>query len=264
MAKSELGTKRIDPETGRKFYDLNKDPIVSPYTGKSYPRSYFESGTDAVVEEEEEVEQKELDVEEEGARVGFARGGRRGGQGRRRRASGDRGRGRGRSRRRRDDTFLADEEEEDDDVADIIGVGEDDDESLKSTAPAAPRRCRRPFAEIAGARGLDIDKGAGLEAAFRRNGRQGPFRVISSPETAPAHAGCGAIAQLGERLNGIQEVVGSIPIGSTKSSNELMPVNFFPERREGYLGTRKRSPTRQLSSRFFQVESLPDPRRRLL
>jgi hypothetical protein len=29
--------------------------------------------------------------------------------------------------------------------------------------------------------------------------------------------GCedGAIAQLGERLNGIQEVVGSIPIGST-------------------------------------------------
>ena len=27
-----------------------------------------------------------------------------------------------------DDTFLADEEEEDDDVADIIGVGEDDDE----------------------------------------------------------------------------------------------------------------------------------------
>ena len=26
----------------------------------------------------------------------------------------------------------------------------------------------------------------------------------------------GAVAQMGERLNGIQEVVGSIPIGSTK------------------------------------------------
>jgi hypothetical protein len=39
VAKEELGAKRIDPETGRKFYDLNKDPIVSPYTGKSYPRS---------------------------------------------------------------------------------------------------------------------------------------------------------------------------------------------------------------------------------
>src|SRR5690606_32614233 len=36
VAKPELGTTRIDPETGRKFYDLNKDPIVSPYTGKSY------------------------------------------------------------------------------------------------------------------------------------------------------------------------------------------------------------------------------------
>ena len=42
MASSERGTKRTDPETGKKFYDLNLDPIVSPYTGKSYPRSYFE------------------------------------------------------------------------------------------------------------------------------------------------------------------------------------------------------------------------------
>jgi uncharacterized protein (TIGR02300 family) len=42
MASSERGTKRTDPETGKKFYDLNQDPIVSPYTGKSYPRSYFE------------------------------------------------------------------------------------------------------------------------------------------------------------------------------------------------------------------------------
>jgi hypothetical protein len=31
-----------------------------------------------------------------------------------------------------------------------------------------------------------------------------------------AHLG-GAIAQLGERLNGIQEVSGSIPLGSTKN-----------------------------------------------
>ena len=42
MARDNRGTKREDPETGKKFYDLNKDPIVSPYTGKSYPRSYFE------------------------------------------------------------------------------------------------------------------------------------------------------------------------------------------------------------------------------
>jgi hypothetical protein len=31
----------------------------------------------------------------------------------------------------------------------------------------------------------------------------------------------GAIAQLGERFNGIEEVVGSIPSGSTKPSKSL-------------------------------------------
>ena len=37
MAKAELGTKRICPETGRKFYDLGKTPVISPYTGKVVP-----------------------------------------------------------------------------------------------------------------------------------------------------------------------------------------------------------------------------------
>ena len=37
MAKPELGTKRVCPTTGRKFYDLNKDPIISPYTGLVVP-----------------------------------------------------------------------------------------------------------------------------------------------------------------------------------------------------------------------------------
>jgi uncharacterized protein (TIGR02300 family) len=37
VAKAELGTKRICPETGRKFYDLNKTPVISPYTGKVVP-----------------------------------------------------------------------------------------------------------------------------------------------------------------------------------------------------------------------------------
>ncbi len=42
MAKPELGTKRTCPVTGKKFYDLNRDPIVSPYTGQKYPRSMFD------------------------------------------------------------------------------------------------------------------------------------------------------------------------------------------------------------------------------
>jgi uncharacterized protein (TIGR02300 family) len=37
VAKSELGTKRVCPDTGRKFYDLNKNPVISPYTGKVVP-----------------------------------------------------------------------------------------------------------------------------------------------------------------------------------------------------------------------------------
>ncbi|QRM53863.1 TIGR02300 family protein [Sinorhizobium sp. BG8] len=64
MAKPELGTKRIDPETGRKFYDLNRDPIVSPYTGKSYPLSFFEETSAAsVMEKDEEEEVNEVDTE---------------------------------------------------------------------------------------------------------------------------------------------------------------------------------------------------------
>ncbi len=34
MPKAEWGTKRICPTTGKRFYDLNKTPIVSPYTGE--------------------------------------------------------------------------------------------------------------------------------------------------------------------------------------------------------------------------------------
>jgi len=41
MAKEEWGTKRVCPTTGKRFYDLNKDPIVSPYTGEEYELSFF-------------------------------------------------------------------------------------------------------------------------------------------------------------------------------------------------------------------------------
>ena len=37
----------------------------------------------------------------------------------------------------------------------------------------------------------------------------------------------GAVAQLGERLNGIQEVEGSIPFGSTKFLNQLQLANLY-------------------------------------
>jgi len=62
VAKPELGTKRVCPTTGRKFYDLNKDPIVSPYTGQTFPRSMFEPQAKAAAvaakpaDDEDEIE----------------------------------------------------------------------------------------------------------------------------------------------------------------------------------------------------------------
>ncbi|MBU2328920.1 MAG: TIGR02300 family protein [Alphaproteobacteria bacterium] len=128
MAKAELGTKRTCPDTGKKFYDLNKDPIVSPYTGKSWPLSYFEeTSVAAIMEKAEEEEVAEVDTEntdvelvshddaddssnddipdigdDDDVEI-----------------DGD-----------DDDTFLeADEDDDDDDVTGLIGVNGDDDEA---------------------------------------------------------------------------------------------------------------------------------------
>ena len=49
------------------------------------------------------------------------------------------------------------------------------------------------------------------------DGRAGGYMP---PPAAPGIARQGAIAQLGERLNGIQEVSGSIPLGSTSGGRE--------------------------------------------
>ena len=35
MPKEEWGVKRVCPTTGKRFYDMNRNPIVSPYTGET-------------------------------------------------------------------------------------------------------------------------------------------------------------------------------------------------------------------------------------
>lgn len=129
MVKPELGTKRICPVTGRKFYDLNKDPVISPYTGQIVPittavvRGRAEAPRaaepDPEIEETAEVEivsLEDADEEASGATkvavvddeleidddddV----------------ATDD------------DDTFLEEDEDGDDDVSDLIGDGIEDDE----------------------------------------------------------------------------------------------------------------------------------------
>jgi uncharacterized protein (TIGR02300 family) len=37
MPKEEWGVKRVCPETGKRFYDMGRDPVVSPYTGQVVP-----------------------------------------------------------------------------------------------------------------------------------------------------------------------------------------------------------------------------------
>lgn len=124
VAKPDLGAKRICPETGRKFYDLNKDPIVSPYTGQSYPRSYFDNGV-SPIDNEDEVEDKELDVEEAGPELVSLEDADAEAKGDDDLALDDEDVDLGDDD---DDTFLAADEEEDDDVSDIISVGDDDEE----------------------------------------------------------------------------------------------------------------------------------------
>jgi uncharacterized protein (TIGR02300 family) len=126
VAKAELGTKRTDPETGKKFYDLNRDPIVSPYTGKSYPLSFFEE-TSAIAEVAEEDEVAEVDTENTEVELvsledaDDAAGGDDipdiGDDDVEIEGDDD------------DDTFLTpDEDDDDDDMSDIIGVTGDEDE----------------------------------------------------------------------------------------------------------------------------------------
>lgn len=128
MAKVDLGTKRIDPETGKKFYDLNKDPIVSPYTGTAYPRSAFEATVSkarpaaakaaVVPDDEPEIELEKEAVEtvsleeadDEVAETGAVKV-----------------EGEEEIEAEEDDTFLAPEEEEDDNVEDIVGGVEDEE-----------------------------------------------------------------------------------------------------------------------------------------
>lgn len=129
MARPELGTKRTCPVTNKKFYDLNKDPIVSPYTGQSYPRALFEptaktvrpaadnddetaevdpkaaqaefvplEDADAPEAAAKEIPADDIEIEDDGAET--------------------------------DDTFLEEEEEDDGDVAGLIdGDLEEDEES---------------------------------------------------------------------------------------------------------------------------------------
>jgi uncharacterized protein (TIGR02300 family) len=133
VAKSELGTKRICPTTGKKFYDLNKNPVISPYTGEVVPiapiapprtRAAAAAAATSAAEMPEPAEREELVPLEEAD------------------AEENTGKVKANVPESEDDieidetlegddddsTFIADEEEGDEDVTDIIGdVGGDEE-----------------------------------------------------------------------------------------------------------------------------------------
>ena len=72
MPKEEWGTKRVCPTTGKRFYDLNKDPIVSPYTGEAVvldagkgKRSLVADKEDATSKKEEALEDEDIVLEDD-------------------------------------------------------------------------------------------------------------------------------------------------------------------------------------------------------
>ena len=70
MPKAEWGTKRICPTTGKRFYDLNRTPVVSPYTGEvvdieSARRKLAASVIARVSPEKDDVLVDDLDTDED-------------------------------------------------------------------------------------------------------------------------------------------------------------------------------------------------------
>ncbi|MBT8457216.1 MAG: TIGR02300 family protein [Alphaproteobacteria bacterium] len=76
MPKEEWGTKRVCPTTGKRFYDLNKSPIVSPYTGEVVTldtgkgnRMMVADKADKASEVKEAVEEEDVVLEDDAADV---------------------------------------------------------------------------------------------------------------------------------------------------------------------------------------------------
>jgi uncharacterized protein (TIGR02300 family) len=131
VAKPELGTKRVCPVTGRKFYDLNKNPVISPYTGEVVPIAPLVASRGRPEAKAAPADETELEPAEAGAEFVSLEDADAEAQGKKAELAeavdddieveveddgGD------------DDTFIEEDEEGNDDVTDIIGDGIEKDE----------------------------------------------------------------------------------------------------------------------------------------
>lgn len=65
MPKEEWGTKRLCPTTGKRFYDLNRDPIVSPYTGEIVTFDANNKSRVAIAEKVQPTNDVDLDTDDD-------------------------------------------------------------------------------------------------------------------------------------------------------------------------------------------------------
>ena len=119
LAKIELGTKRICPNCGAKYYDLGRNPIICPRCGTQFElaavttRARAQAPKPVPVEEPEVEAEKELvetvsleEADEEAAAGGAVK---------------VEGEEEEEIEAAEDDTFLAPEEDDEDGVEDIVG-----------------------------------------------------------------------------------------------------------------------------------------------
>ena len=198
MNEIELGVKRRCVSCGTKFYDFLKSPITCPKCGAEFdPEQLLKSRKGRVATKSAVVEttKKETDEDEfqtdpllAGAEI---------------EADID---------AVEDDGLPADEES-------FVAVSSDEDETA---APATFQEDEAPIHELAedaeDADDDDIDADEDAAPLSENEEEQGVLVDIGGQfeqDTQLLKTYSGAIAQLGERYNGIVEVVGSIPIGST-------------------------------------------------
>ena len=73
MPKEEWGTKRVCPTTGKRFYDLGRNPVVSPYsgevvnleTGKNNRVMVADKADKETVKKEEAAEEEDIVLDED-------------------------------------------------------------------------------------------------------------------------------------------------------------------------------------------------------
>ena len=59
MPKEEWGVKRVCPTTGKRFYDLNATPVISPYTGETVNLETGKASRTMVADKEDKAAMKD-------------------------------------------------------------------------------------------------------------------------------------------------------------------------------------------------------------